>query len=387
MHAFARGWSHRAVVRILGCCALLLGLVAPANSQPADANSAPSFEMGLDFANQSQYLSVPLAPHPLGAQQLPATIRLDGQFPAPGDQGAQASCVGWATAYGLSSYMENQRFHWGLQSQDHLFSPAYIYNKIRSQMAGCTQGTSYLDALRVLTNEGVASLADFPYNAGSCSAVPDSQVNQKALLHRASNWRRVNVQDPMEVKSQLAAGYPVLIAMWVDQGFQALRGPSVYQAPMGARLGGHAMVVVGYAASLSAYRVITSWGSVWGDNGYGWIGYGAFTQLVVEGYLVLPGAPPSPTPTPPNPPPAPGPGPTPGLAPAPNPPPVPIQAPSAVVSGALVNPVGNAVVGLLGLAVPASGSVDHALGLMAHLVGVVSVFRPGVVWVPIFSPP
>ena len=37
--------------------------------------------------------------------------------------------------------------------------------------------------------------------------------------------------------------------------------------------GGHAMVIAGYDDSRGAFCIINSWGSVWGDNGYAWVGY------------------------------------------------------------------------------------------------------------------
>ena len=42
------------------------------------------------------------------------------------------------------------------------------------------------------------------------------------------------------------------------------------------------MVIVGYDNSKRAFKVANSWGSDWGDNGYGWIDYDHFIDLIEE---------------------------------------------------------------------------------------------------------
>jgi hypothetical protein len=136
----------------------------------------------------------------------------------------------------------------------------------------------------------------------------------------------VNVRDANEVKAQLAAGFPVLIGALVDQGFQALQAGQVWQGYVGGEQGGHAMLVVGYDDTRSAFKVINSWGQAWADHGFGWISYRFFPTAVVEGYVVRDAINdgPAPTPTPPNP--NPPPTPTPNPTPSPTPPPTPAVA-------------------------------------------------------------
>ncbi|OAD21552.1 PKD domain containing protein, partial [Candidatus Thiomargarita nelsonii] len=64
------------------------------------------------------------------APTLPPSIDLSSNFPIPGYQGSQGSCVGWATAYALKSFQERVEEGWSLNTTEHLFSPAFIYNQI-----------------------------------------------------------------------------------------------------------------------------------------------------------------------------------------------------------------------------------------------------------------
>lgn len=136
------------------------------------------------------------------------------------------------------------------------------------------------------------------------------------------------MQDETEVKNQITANFPVLVAAQVDRAFMSLAGSNVYTQFVGPSLGGHAMVVVGFDDTKSAFKVINSWGTNWAAGGFGWIGYSAFSQMMREGYVaqdvVSPNPIPNPTPTStPTPNPLPNPRP-PNPAPAPPAPAMPV---------------------------------------------------------------
>lgn len=71
---------------------------------------------------------------------LPVLVDLKDEFPVPGYQGKQNSCVPWAVAYALKSHQETVKRDWGLHTDNHLFSPSYVYNQINH---GLNDGTSY----------------------------------------------------------------------------------------------------------------------------------------------------------------------------------------------------------------------------------------------------
>jgi hypothetical protein len=237
---------------------------------------------GLLFTPDDQYRSIPLAATPLMGGGLPAATDLSKFFPSPGNQGQQASCVGWAVA-ALKSYQEVRERSWTPDSTDRQFSPAFIYNQIARQ--GCGGGSYILDALNLIRRDGVATLSVFPYSQVECSRIPTNNERQLAREFAIADWRRVNVQDELEVKSHVAAGFPVLFGMLVDSTFMQLSAGQVYRAPAGSPKGGHAVLVVGYDDARQAFKILNSWGTTWGDSGFGWIGYPAFRQVVREGFV------------------------------------------------------------------------------------------------------
>jgi len=264
---------------------------------------------GLRFMDDVAYQSIPLAAPPL-LGQVPRTVDLSSRFPEPGDQGKQNSCVGWAVAYALKSYQEGLERSWGTGPTQHRFSPAFIYNQL-NKAPDCQGGTTFVEALNLLRRDGVATLADFPYRDDDCARQPDPAVRMSARPFAIADWRRVNVQDPTEVKTHLASGFPVLIGMMVDTAFMRLRGDVAYAQASGKTEGGHAMILVGYDDDRGAFKVMNSWGKQWGIGGFGWISYGAFGQTVREAYVaqdVVTVAPPPVEPAPaPRPMPAPSP--------------------------------------------------------------------------------
>lgn len=297
-------------------------LAACLGAAPAAGQDTASRVTGLLFVDEATYQSVPLASSALMGATVPASADLSQHFPPPGDQGQQASCVGWAVAYALKGYQEARERGWSHDSDNRLFSPAFIYNQIKP--AGCDGGSTFIEALNLLRRDGVATLARFPYTPADCGRMPAPEVRQEARPFAIADWRRVNVQDEVEVKSHLASGFPVLFGMVVDRPFTQLASGQVYDQVSGQSLGGHAMVAVGYDDGRQAFRVINSWGREWGDGGYGWISYRAFRRAVREGYVAqdIVVQPPAPGPRPgPVPRPEPGPGPQPQPGPAPVPPP------------------------------------------------------------------
>jgi hypothetical protein len=262
--------------------AILLHLAcAIAHFQPAHAQDARS--TGLNFLDESQYRSIPLASTPL-LGNIPDEVDLSSKFPRPGNQGRQSSCVGWAVSY-LKTYHEFVERGWSNTVQEHQFSPSFIYNQIKSSPNSCEGGSNFVDALNILRRDGIASLRDFPYDETACSATPSASVKQRSREFSIADWRRVNVQDEVEIKTQLASGFPVLIGMMVDDLFSRLTGNQIYSRPGGVGRGGHAMVVVGYSESRSAFKVINSWGTDWGANGFGWVSFAAFRQTVREAFV------------------------------------------------------------------------------------------------------
>jgi len=235
---------------------------------------------------------------------------ISGYLPPVGDQGDQGSCVGWAIGYNMKTAKENMNNSWNNPAPGYLppwenpkinpadgeFSPSWVYNQIN----GGVDGGSYPeDAMQLIVDYGIDTLADFPYNQNDYLTQPDSASMSRALQYKESGWEAVSI-DINTIKQLLAAGKPVVIGIEIyTPDFDAI-SPSnsvtgdiyrstnayhnaavimqgtVYSNFSSTNRGGHAVCLTGYDDNLGAFRFVNQWTTLFGDNGFGWISYGFF---------------------------------------------------------------------------------------------------------------
>ncbi len=290
-----------ALVVVMGCEETLPPQSAPTPTQPTPTPEPTpvdaEYRLGLILTDEEAYRS---ASCPSADQvSVPQSVDLSPDMPRPGDQGKQGSCTAWAVAYAMKSYQERVERGWPLANDLHVMSPAYIYNQ-RSFPNGKDLGMSYIDAFNLLVNQGVASLALMPYNDEDHQRQPSSAAKREAASYKISGWSCVNDDNlEREIKRHLKLRRPVLIGIKVFQDLYdlcdgtiglrcALRRKKlnpVYDDTSGEYFGRHAVVVVGYDDRKSAFKIINSWGTDWGSNGYGWIDYNTSKQVILEAFV------------------------------------------------------------------------------------------------------
>jgi hypothetical protein len=239
---------------------------------------------GLKLLERSQYEAIEQALIPLGGG-LPPAVDLSAGMPPVRSQGSEESCTAWSAAYAIRTYLAHHGHSWDVSSPDHQFSPAFIYNQL--VRGNCHTGLQFPEVLNLMVTQGVATLAAMPYLDGACSAQPGPQLVEQAAQYRIAGYRRINEQNPTEVKAQLAAQFPLLIAVEYDNLAQHL-GPNQVWRQHGAAVGFHAVALVGYNDSNRTFKFMNSWGPNWGTGGYGLIDYDLFPRVVREAYLLAP---------------------------------------------------------------------------------------------------
>lgn len=221
---------------------------------------------------------------------------LSSMFPAPGFQGAQGSCTGWAVSYAARSYYNASSLGKKPSSPSEIYSPSFQYNMTAttpSSPPSC--GGAYIyKVLDSLQNIGAVSLADAPYNAAFCA--PDMSQNltlrSKASLSKIPGYTRFPKQSFSSMapfKEALQDGHPVIINVKVPKSWDGRQSTEIHRklADNGLMPGSyHAMVMVGFDEDLQAVKLMNSWGQQWGDNGFIWVDYKVFGQLIVEAYTI-----------------------------------------------------------------------------------------------------
>lgn len=270
-------WSAPAAVSLILC------LNAAGQGRPT----------GLVPATPEQLRGIPLASTPFSGAELPASVDLSPWMPPPQHQGELNSCTAWSVAYAVKSYQEYVEEKKplirsdGAIDPDRVFSPAFVYNQLNN---GRNAGIPFIYALNLLREQGAAPWSLMPYDGKDLARQPGPEARSAARRYRIDYWRQVNVHDPRELKAHLHAGYPVIFGAKMDPSFEKAAGGFVWKRTKegrceGGECGYHAMVLVGYDDAKNAFKLINSWGTQWGDGGYGWIDYDHFGRVSTEAYV------------------------------------------------------------------------------------------------------
>jgi len=269
------------------------------------------FTTGLLFSKEKYANVKELAPLTTRSfTKIPQSYSLKAYCPTPLSQGRQPSCVGWASGYGARTILNAIKKGWKNNTpliNKNIFSPAFVYNTIKFKTdVYCKKGSYIADAMFLIKNYGITFWNDFPYSDQKCQSKPTeygfklAAYNKIATYLKLANWdNQTNLAN--KVKKALANKNPVVIGMRISSSFYKVNG--VWSGVQVGNVGGHAMVVIGYDDNKygGAFELMNSWGTRWGNNGFGWVRYADFEKYVKTAYVMvdnIKNTPPAPKPKP-----------------------------------------------------------------------------------------
>lgn len=222
---------------------------------------------------------------------LPASVDLSRDFPQPGNQGKQGSCVGFATTYAVKTYYEKRKRQWDLSSYDHIFSPAWTYNQINK---GRDRGAHIPHALELLITKGAVPWSMMPYDPSDYRTQPGAQHYSAALQYRAKSYEQLPPYDIEAMKAELAHGNPIIVGVYTGPDRRnCCRNGEVLDQFTQKRQMGHAMVVVGYddrkispRGHRGAFKLMDSGGTQVATGGFAWVSYQFVPQFFYAAYLL-----------------------------------------------------------------------------------------------------
>ncbi len=305
---------------MLAAALLVLTLLLPVNFASAEENEYQKYQEFVDGIPQNSAdpkRGLGLQPTPPGdypeiqvpgpGEPLEASVDLSSELPPIGNQGAQGSCVGWATSYYYKSWSESQEHtSWDLTNSWYQYSPAFVYNQING---GFDSGAYFDDAFEVMELKGDIDIADMPYSQYDYLTQPTAAQLEAAKVYRIQNnwssfWENQYYppnNNPIEdVKTWLDSGKILVLGIPVYRDFPGYAGnpSSLYYVYNGysSMAGGHAVTICGYDDNINpegsdadhqgGFKMANSWGSGWNSphGGYVYLSYDFVRRYVWEAW-------------------------------------------------------------------------------------------------------
>jgi C1A family cysteine protease len=198
---------------------------------------------------------------------LPQRVDLRPRLPPAFDQKHLNACS--ANAIAAAMWFVERKHAIDVARPSRLF---LYYNERASEGVISINGTvSLRDGYTSVTRLGVCSERSWPYDVLRYRRRPPPRCYREALSRRAIWYGRLD-RSLAELKGCLAEGYPFTVGISVYKSFtgRAVSRSGIVPMPRPhheKRLGGHAMLVVGYSDSTRHFIVRNSWGPRWGDHG------------------------------------------------------------------------------------------------------------------------
>lgn len=240
-----------------------------------------------EHAEESGLLAAPV--------RLPASVDLRESWWTVGDQKLTGSCVGWATADSVL------RWHFvkaGRIPSGQLLSVRFIWMASKETDEFVSHPTSFIEgdgtslkaALDIARKYGCVLVNLMPFQPIVLSdlSVPAFYAIAAGMkIASYFNLSTPGLERTAKWKTWLAAKGPILTRLGVDQTWdnatQTNGKLDVYKP--GTVRGGHAVAIVGYTKN-NRFIVRNSWGTSWGDKGFGYASGQYAEQAFTESYGV-----------------------------------------------------------------------------------------------------
>jgi C1A family cysteine protease len=213
------------------------------------------------------------------SQKTPSEISLISWCSPIKDQGELGSC----TAHAAASMVE----FFELKNKNKYIdaSRLFIYKTTRNLMNITGDSGAYIrSTMGALKIFGAPPEMYMPYNVETFDDEPSPFLYSFASNFQAISYYRLD--DPSsnnsnstllsQIKTSLSAKRPVMFGFSVYSSYtQAETNGGIFPVPTNSDyvVGGHAVLAVGYSDVKKAIQIQNSWGSNWGDSGFGWIPY------------------------------------------------------------------------------------------------------------------
>jgi C1A family cysteine protease len=229
---------------------------------------------------------------------LPANVDLRAWCPPVENQGSIGSCTAQA-GVGLVEYYERRAFGKHLDA-----SRLFLYKTTRNLLHWTGDTGAFLrTTMKAMVLFGVPPEEYWPYHPGDFDDEPTAFCYAFAQSYQTIQYYRfdppgVSASELLNrIKTYLSSGYASMFGFTVYDSISEAadnEGKIPFPKPGDRVIGGHAVDAVGYDDQMKigditgAFLIRNSWGTGWGDDGYGWLPYAYVEEgLAIDWWTVL----------------------------------------------------------------------------------------------------
>jgi C1A family cysteine protease len=246
---------------------LFSGPVPNPEPVPDPAPAKRSYGLRPDLPDQRDFLFSELNLKPT----LPASIDLRATCSPIEDQGNLGSCTANALAGALEFLEDKDKILMTRMSR--LF--IYYNERALEGTVSSDSGAAIRDGIKSLIKQGCCPETEWPYVISKFASKPPTKCYTDGLMHAVQAYYRV--QTLTDMKTCLSLAFPFVFGITVYSNFESAHATATGIIPIPAKheqvLGGHALLCVGYNDTKQQFVFRNSWGTSWGDKGYGYIPY------------------------------------------------------------------------------------------------------------------
>jgi C1A family cysteine protease len=246
---------------------------------------------GVDAAASSGILTAPA--------QIPSTVDLRAAWWKVGDQGSTGSCVGWGSADGVL------RWHFvkaNRLNQKELLSVRFIWMASKETDIYTARPETFIEqagtwctaALDIARKYGIVTGTVLPFQNPSGS--PELYTGNENTFFALASQRKIasyfnlGTGTPSQAnwRNWIATVGPILTRLDVDPTWDNATtnhgNLDTYDTNPNHHRGGHCVAIVGYTPT--RFIVRNSWGTTWGDQGFGYASLQYAAAAFTEAYGV-----------------------------------------------------------------------------------------------------
>lgn len=261
---------------------------------PQAEEPLPRYRCGM-LIDEARDSLIPLIYKPDGyGENLPSSASLEDFVPDVQEQGWYGTSPGWAAAYYTATTEwalitnQNERAFINLFAYD----PIYHNKTGQPNTSGCSDAYLADVLLSMVERDAKRMNIDKSECAGSKLYTDSYSLLEFMEVFRLTSPGESMMNNVNSVKQAIVDMHPVVFGFEATEalfqpGYNGLFQPTENDEAMKGYAQGHAMTVVGYDDEMfgGAFRVVNSWGTMWGDQGYCWIRYHDFNNFLVAAYV------------------------------------------------------------------------------------------------------